>query len=214
MNQKLNDISEEVLKDDERLMQFLRGELSAEDETAFMQKLQQNPDLKSRAVAIARLIKGLERHGINKDEQLKSAFKKLSVYEVKQLSKPSGKVIGIKKIAAWVLSVAAVLVLVLGLRIFYVNNSNEKLAAEYENTFQFLDFSRGGDDDLDSKLQNWIDNVLQGRNLYLTIEKLSEIFAQSQSETFNVCTNYFAVSGWYLRSRISKITTAKRQKKC
>lgn len=88
--------------------------------------------------------------------------------------------------------------MVLGLRIFYINNSNEKLAAEYENTFQFSDILRGGDDDLDSKLQNWIDNVLQGRNLDLTIEKLSEIFAQSQSGTFNVCTNYFAVSGWYL----------------
>ncbi|MBQ3657599.1 MAG: hypothetical protein II956_12245 [Bacteroidales bacterium] len=186
MNQELDNISEEVLKDDETLMQFLRGELSAEDETAFMQKLQQNPDLKARAVAVARLIKGLERKGIKDDEKLKSAFKKLS------------KQSKIKRIFVWVTSAAAVLVLVFGLRIFYVNSSYEKIAAEYENSFPFSEISRGNNDDLSAKLQNWTDNVLQNRDLDLTIEKLSKVFTQSQSETFNAYTNYFAVSGWYL----------------
>ena len=186
MNQELDNISEEVLKDDETLMQFLRGELSAEDETAFMQKLQQNPDLKARAVAVARLIKGLERKGIKDDEKLNSAFKKLS------------KQSKIKRIFVWVTSAAAVLVLVFGLRIFYVNSSYEKIAAEYENSFPFSEISRGNNDDLSAKLQNWTDNVLQNRDLDLTIEKLSKVFTQSQSETFNTYTNYFAVSGWYL----------------
>ena len=58
--------------------------------------------------------------------------------------------------------------------------------------------THGGDDDLSAKLQNWTDNVLQNRDLDLTIEKLSKVFTQSQSETFNTYTNYFAVSGWYL----------------
>ena len=204
MNQELDDISEEVLKDDETLMQYLRGELSAEDEALFLQKLQQNPDLKARATAVARLIKGIESKGVANDEKLKSAFKKIALDDVEKIAKSTTKTakttsqnIGIKKIFAWVASAAAVLVLVFGLRIFYVNSANEKLAAEYENDFTLSDVSRGGDD-MDAELKPLFDNVLQGNNLDETIEKLSEIFAQSQSENFNEYTNYFAVSGWHL----------------
>ncbi len=53
MNQELDNISEEDLNNDETLMQFLRGELSADDEEAFLQKLQQNPDLKSDYPVVA-----------------------------------------------------------------------------------------------------------------------------------------------------------------
>lgn len=204
MNQELDNISEEVLKDDETLMQFLRGELSAEDEASFLQKIQQSPDLKARAIAVARLIKGIESKGVANDEKLKSAFKKLSVDDVKNLSKQAtdapntqGKTINLKKIFSWIASAAAVLVLVFGLRIFYVNSANEKLALEYENAFTLSDVSRGGDD-TDSKLKPLFDNVLQGNNLNETIPQLSDIFAQSQSETFNEYTNYLAITGWYL----------------
>lgn len=208
MNQELDNISEEVLKDDETLMLFLRGELSAEDEASFLQKIQQNPDLKARAIAVARLIKGIESKGVANDEKLKSAFKKLSVDDVKNLTKTSSnaentaakissKTVSVKKIFAWVASAAAVLVLMFGLRIFYVNSSNEKLALEYETAFTLSDVSRGGDD-TESKLKPLFDNVLQGNNLNETIPQLSEIFAQSQSETFNEYTNYFAITGWHL----------------
>ena len=192
MNQEINDIPQESLNNDEDLVKFLRGELSKDDEAAFLQKLQQNPDLKARAVAVARLIKGLERKGVENDEQLKSSFKKLSPEDFKP------KTINIKRIITWVVSAAAVLVLVFGLRMFYVNSSYEKLAAEYESVFNYSDLSRGSNDDIESKVKTLCDNVLQGKDLESTINSLAEIFAKSQSETFNECTNYFATSGWYL----------------
>ncbi len=198
MNQEFNDIPEGALKDDEDLVKFLRSELSADDEAVFMQKINENPDLKARAIAVARLIKGLENKGVADDEKLKSAFKKLSVDDVKKLTKPTGKTIKFKQIFAWVASAAAVLVLVFGLRIFYVNSTYEKLAAEYENSFQFSEISRGGDDDMNEKVKILCDNVLNGTNLETTIERLTGIFTKSQEETFNICTNYYATSGWFL----------------
>lgn len=198
MNQEINNIPEEALKDDEDLVKFLRGELSANEETTFMQKLQQNPDLKARAIAVARLIKGLERKGVADDESLKSAFKNLSIDDVKNISKPTTKIVNFKKIAAWVMSAAAVLILVFGLRIFYVNSSYEKIAAEYENVFPYSELSRGSDDDIKEKLNILCNNVLQDKDLKTTIESLNQIFDKSQEENFNECTNYFAVSGWYL----------------
>ena len=198
MNQEINNIPEEALKNDEDLVKFLRGELSANEEADFMQKLQQNHDLKARAIAVARLIKGLERKGVADDESLKSAFKNLSIDDVKNISKPTTKIVNFKKIAAWVMSAAAVLILVFGLRIFYVNSSYEKIAAEYEKEFPYSEFSRGSDDDIKEKLNILCNNVLQDKDLKTTIESLNQIFDKSQEENFNECTNYFVVSGWYL----------------
>ena len=198
MNQEINNIPEEALKDDEDLVKFLRSELSANEETDFMQKLQQNPDLKARTIAVARLIKGLERKGVADDKSIKSAFKNLSIDDVKNISKPTTKIVNFKKIAAWVMSAAAVLILVFGLRIFYVNSSYEKIAAEYEKEFPYSEFSRGSDDGIKEKLNILCNNVLQDKDLKTTIESLNQIFDKSQEENFNECTNYFAVSGWYL----------------
>ena len=198
MNQEINDIPQELLDNDEDLVKFLRGELSANEEADFMQKLQQNPDLKARAIAVARLIKGLERKDVADDESIKSAFKNLSIDDVKNISKPTTKIVNFKKIAAWVMSAAAVLILVFGLRIFYVNSSYEKIAAEYENVFPYSELSRGSDDDIKEKLNILCNNVLQDKDLKTTIESLNQIFDKSQEENFNECTNYFAVSGWYL----------------
>ena len=198
MNQEINNIPEEALKNDEDLVKFLRGELSANEEADFMQKLQQNHDLKARAIAVVQLIKGLERKGVADDESIKSAFKNLSIDDVKNISKPTTKIVNFKKIAAWVMSAAAVLILVFGLRIFYVNSSYEKIAAEYEKEFPYSEFSRGSDDDIKEKLNILCNNVLQNKDLKNTIESLNQIFDKSQEENFNECTNYFVVSGWYL----------------
>lgn len=202
MNQEFDDISEDALKDDETLVKFLRGELSADEEAVFVKKLNDNPDLKKRAVAVAHLIKGLERNGARKNEELKSAFQKLSADDVKKLSRPAGKIFSIKKFVTWALSAAAVLCFVFGLRIFYVNSSNEKLAAEYQNEFPFSVGSRGGDDDVEQELKLLFDNVLQGKDLDLTIEKLSAVFDESckseLSDGYNKYANFLEVSGWYL----------------
>ena len=44
---------------DERIESFLRGEMTAEEETVFKQEIRQNTELRSRVMAMTSLIKGL-----------------------------------------------------------------------------------------------------------------------------------------------------------
>ena len=198
MNQEIDTIPEAMLNDDELIVRYLRGELSNDEEAAFMQKLNEDSDLKARAIAVARLIKGLENKGVSDNAKLIAAFKNISESEASKLSRQTGKSVSLKKILTIVISAAAVVVLVLGLRIMFVNSSYEKLAAEYENAFTVSQLARGGDEAMDAEINTLIDNVINGINLKPTIIRLTEIFEQSQSDTYNPCTNYYAVSGWYL----------------
>ena len=56
------DKNDDILMDgiDERIEAFLRGEMSAEEESAFKQEIRLNPELRSRAMAMTSLIRGLQ----------------------------------------------------------------------------------------------------------------------------------------------------------
>ena len=58
------DKNDDILMDgiDERIETFLHGKMSAEEEAAFTQEIRQNPELRSRAMAMTSLIKGLQKH--------------------------------------------------------------------------------------------------------------------------------------------------------
>ena len=57
------DKNDDILMDgiDERIEAFLRGEMSAEEETDFKQEIRQNPELRNRAMVMTSLIKGIRR---------------------------------------------------------------------------------------------------------------------------------------------------------
>ena len=55
---------------DERIEAFLRGNMSAEEETDFKQEIKNNPELRSRAMEMASLIKGVQRVETAKEERL------------------------------------------------------------------------------------------------------------------------------------------------
>ena len=148
MNDEQINITDYDIADDEQLMAFFRGELSAEDEAIFTERLRTDSALKTRAVAVARLIKGLENEGNNRDTKIiKQDF--------------GGKPVGVK-FHPWIAAAAAVLVgvcIVFGV-MFYNNQSLETLATKYQNEFPLSDFSRGSDDeDIVAKLQNLFNSV-------------------------------------------------------
>ena len=181
MNQDSNEIPSIDPNNDEKLMSFLRGELSADDEADFIQKLKSDPELKQHAVAVARLIKGLETEGIAADNQLKTA--------VKSRNKT-------RKLYVW-LSAAAAIVVMLVLGVLYLNNSStQQLAEEYQNEFPYNDIFRGAEDE--TNLKTLFSNVLENKDLDQTIISLSDCFAQSLQPTFNDYTNYMPQIGWYL----------------
>ncbi len=187
MNDEQINITDYDIADDEQLMAYFRGELSAEDEAIFTERLRTDTALKTRAVAVARLIKGLETEGNKRDtEIIKQNFG----------GKPT-----VVKFNAWIAAAAAVLVgvcIVFGV-MFYNNQSLETLATQYQNEFPLSDFSRGSDDeDIVAKLQNLFNSVSEGQNLDNTIETLDNYWRQSLSETYNGFTSYSPQIGWFL----------------
>lgn len=187
MNDEQINITDQDIADDEQLMAYFRGELSAEDEAVFTERLKTDSALKTRAVAVARLIKGLENEGNKRDTKIiKQDF--------------GGKPVGVK-FHPWIAAAAAVLVgvcIVFGV-MFYNNQSLETLATQYQNEFPLSDFSRGSDDeDIVAKLQNLFNFVSEGQNLDNTIGTLDNYWRKSLSETYNGFTNYSPQIGWNL----------------
>ena len=187
MNDEQINITDQDIADDEKLMAYFRGELSAEDEAIFTERLRTDSALKTRAVAVARLIKGLENEGNKRDKKI-----------IKQKFGGKPEVV---KFNAWIAAAAAVLVgvcVLFGIN-YYSNKNLENLATQYESTFEISNISRGSDDeDIVAKLQNLFNSVSEGQNLDNTIETLNNYWRQSLSETYNDFTNYSPQIGWYL----------------
>jgi hypothetical protein len=186
MNDEQINITDQDIADDEKLMAYFRGELSAEDETIFTERLKTDSALKERAIAVARLIKGLETEGTKLDNKIiKQDFG----------GKPT-----VVKFNAWFAAAAAVLVgvcIVFGIN-YYNNKSLETLATQYESAFEISNISRGDSEVIDAKLQNLFGLVLQGQHLDSTIETLDGYWRQSLSESYNDFTSYSPQIGWFL----------------
>ena len=187
MNDEQINITDQDIADDEKLMAYFRGELSAEDEAIFTERLRNDSVLKERAIAVARLIKGLENVGADRNNKI--------------IQQKYGRKTSVVKFNAWFAAAAAVLVgvcIVFGV-MFYNNQSLETLATQYQNEFPLSEISRGSDDeDIVAKLQNLFNSVSEGQNLDNTIETLDNYWRQSLSETYNGFTNYSPQIGWNL----------------
>jgi len=186
MNDEQINITDQDIADDEKLMAYFRGELSAEDEAIFTERLRTDSALKTRAVAVARLIKGLENEGADRDNKI--------------IQQKFGRKTSVVKFNAWIAAAAAVLVgfcVIFGIN-YYSNKNLENLATQYESTFEISNISRGDSEDINAKLQNLFNSVSEGQNLDNTIETLDNYWQQSLSETYNNFTNYSPQIGWNL----------------
>ena len=69
MKLDINNIDSRLLEEDDRIASYLKGQMSGEEEQAFLQELEENPDLKERAIIMARLVKGLKEVGTAQDKE-------------------------------------------------------------------------------------------------------------------------------------------------
>ncbi len=85
MIKDINNIDPKLLEEDERIVSFLKGQMSAEEENKFMTELNENSELKEKAIITARLVKGLKEVGSLHDQDIIGAFlasSEQSVYTV------------------------------------------------------------------------------------------------------------------------------------
>ena len=86
MDNEYNNIDEQLLKEDERIANYLKGRMTAEEEQAFMQELKSNPELKEKAIAVARLVKGLKEVGAMQDQVILDVMLSADNTEIKAVA--------------------------------------------------------------------------------------------------------------------------------
>ena len=83
----MKDINELELQHDDRIMSYLQGKMSNEEEKAFMEELDKDEEFKAKAISIARLAKGISQVGEERDIILKEALLSVDEETVRAIAK-------------------------------------------------------------------------------------------------------------------------------
>ena len=209
MNIEKNDKDSRLLEEDERIVSYLKGQMSAEEEKLFLKELKERPKLKEKAIIMARLVKGLKQVGANRDNEIKEAFLASSQREVENVAKkaiseyeeslPKRKP-SLRKVSLW-LSIAASVVLVAYIGFSY--NDYRKITGlgdEYANAFETSMITRGAEEqtEAEKKLQKLFANIKSNTDLDETLHELSLYWEISLMETYNDYTDFSSEIGWNL----------------
>ena len=193
MNDNENSVQEKDLLNDERITRYMQGKMNADEESAFMEELNSNEDLRNQAIPQARLVKGMKQV----DEELKDAFRQSDEQTIRRIA---NKAVGNKKHSARWLAIAASIVFVVfvGFK-SYDYYDTTSLGREYANTFPTSTVIRGeANTDVDTELTMLFNNVAEGKDLDNTTSRLQSLWEQSKQDTYNDYTDYAPYIGWNL----------------
>ena len=207
----INNIDPKLLEEDDRIEAYLKGQMSAEEEQQFMKELNDNPELKQKAIIAARLVKGLKQVGAAQDKDIQGAFLASSTESVQSAAEKaihaekvsastSARTIPIRRTSTW-LSIAASLVFIVWLGYEYADYKHTTgLGEDFGNTFSSSMIVRGDDSptDTEKKLELLFTDVKNSDNLDNAIHELSLCWELSTMDTYNDYTIYSAEIGWNL----------------
>lgn len=193
MNDNENSVQEKDLLNDERISRYMKGVMNADEESAFMEELKNDEELRNQAIAQARLVKGMKQV----DEELKDAFRETDEQTIRKIA---NKAVGNKKHSARWLAIAASIVFIVfvGFK-SYDYYDTTSLGREYANTFPTSTIIRGeANTDVDTELTMLFNNVAEGKDLDNTTSRLQSLWEQSKQGTYNDYTDYAPYIGWNL----------------
>lgn len=193
MNDNENSVQEKDLLNDERISRYMKGVMNADEESAFMEELKNDEELRNQAIAQARLVKGMKQV----DEELKDAFREADKQTIRRIA---NKAVGNKKHSARWLAIAASIVFIVfvGFK-SYDYYDTTSLGREYANTFPTSTIIRGeANTDVDTELTMLFNNVAEGKDLDNTTSRLQSLWEQSKQGTYNDYTDYAPYIGWNL----------------
>jgi hypothetical protein len=188
-----NIIQGKDLLNDERISRYMQGRMNVDEESAFMEELKNNEDLRNQAIAQARLVKGMKQV----DEELKDAFREADEQTIRRIAKEA---IGNKKHSARWLAIAASIVFIVfvGFK-SYDYYDTTSLGREYANTFPTSTIIRGeANADVETELTTLFNNVAEGKDLDNTTSRLKTLWELSKQDTYNDYTDYAPYIGWNL----------------
>jgi len=193
MNDNENIVQEKDLLNDERISRFMQGMMESEEETAFMEELKNNTNLRDQAIAQARLVKGMKQV----DEELKGAFREADEQTIRSIANDA---VGRKNKSIHWLAIAASIVFIVfvGFK-SYDYYDTTSLGREYANTFPTSTIIRGETNaDADTELTILFNNVAEGKDLDNTTSRLATLWELSKQDTYNDYTDYAPYIGWNL----------------
>ncbi len=161
------DKDNEMLMDgvDERIESFLRGTMTAEEETIFKQELKSNPELRNRAMTMAYLIKGV--HTNEEDREKKVILSVGKSYKSK-----------VRPLVWWACSVAAVFAIFFGINKDRRYSKLNAIISPYYTEYSMADISRGEIDTVAiAHLYTLFSQIQEKRNVSATIKELESIHA-------------------------------------
>lgn len=193
MNDKNDIIQEQELLDDERISLFLQGKMSSDEEKAFLNELKGNEDLRNRAIAQARLVKGMRQV----DDEIKEAFRQSDEETIRNIAESVSR--KKKHSVRWYAVAASVAIIAfIGFK-SYDYYDTTSLGKEYANTFPTSTIIRGdADADVESELSTLFNNVAEGKDLDNTTSRLLILWEQSKQGVYNEYTDYAPYIGWNL----------------
>ena len=186
-------VKEKDLLNDERISRYMQGKMGVDEESAFMEELKNDEDLRSLAIAQARLVKGMKQA----DNEIKTAFSQVDENTIKRIAR---NVTGNKNQSARWLAIAASIVFIVfvGFK-SYDYYDTTSLGKEYANTFPTSAIIRGeADQDVETELATLFNNIAEGKDLDNTTSRLATLWELSKQETYNNYTNYAPYIGWNL----------------
>ena len=173
---KNNDIMQEAI--DARIDSFLRGEMTPEEETAFKQEIQADPELRAQVQATVALIRGIRNQNAGQEKKIVAKYNHHRV----------------RTLLAWGCSIAAMFVIFFGVKNELRFRELSAIVSPYYSEYSMSDISRG---DVDSvtivHLYTLFNNIKEQRNVSDIIEELEPIYLALDSDfTYSAYANDIA----------------------
>ena len=175
---KDNDILQQAI--DDRIDAFIRGMMTEEEEAAFKQEIQADPDLRAHVLATVSLIKGIRTQNAEKERTL---------IQPQQNNK-------VRNLLWWATSIAAVFAIFFGYSKDKRYNELSALVSPYYTEYSMDDYARG---DIDSakvaNLYTLFSNIQKQRHVSNIIAELEPIYTSLDHDfTYSAYANDIALN--------------------
>ncbi len=184
---------------DARLELFLKNKMTKEESNIFLVELQDNPDLRERAQAMAAAIKNMKELKYEHGQRVASRIEQVSERNFRDAAQLRKKaiVISLRSIVRMSIAACFIGVISFGSYKYYIYNETVALGDSYYAAIPTELVVRDADD-VSSQLTLLFNNVKNGKELDNTILNLEEKFSQAISDDYNDYTNYINDIGWNL----------------
>ena len=193
MNDNKYTVPDKDLRNDDLIDRFIQGQMDENEEKAFLEELNQNEELRERAILHARLVKGMAQV----DDEIIEAYSEAE--DSSKNNKATVVSIDKKHSARWLAIAASIVFIVFVGFKSYDYYDTTSLGRKFANTFPTSTIIRGETNtDVDTELTMLFNNVAEGKDLDNTTSRLATLWELSKQETYNDYTDYAPYIGWNL----------------